>query len=194
MGGHLGGNGGGSVSAVSMIVQLPAAMVPDVGRLIDERRRLGLDLFDEWHEGVYVIVAGPSPEHGAVAAELITVLGPLARARGLRIATPTNIGTDEDDSRVPDLTMYRPDTPRTSPAFLATAELAVEVLSPRERPQAKLGFYAAHGVREYVEVDPDARTVRLWRNVDGSWHESARSEVLDLDLADVESQIAWPDL
>ena len=176
-----------------MIVQLPAAMVPDVGRLIDERRRLGLDLFDEWHEGVYVIVAGPSPEHGDIALELGAILKPLARARGLRIATPTNIGTDEDDSRVPDLTVYRPDTPRTSQAFLATAELAIEVLSPRERPQAKLGFYAAHGVREYVEVDPDARTVRLWRNVDGSWHEFARSEVLEFDCSTVASDIDWPD-
>jgi Uma2 family endonuclease len=192
VGGHLDGTGGGNVTAVSMIVQLPAAMVPDVGRLIDERRRLGLDLFDEWHEGVYVIVAGPSPEHGDIALELGAILKPIARARGLRIATPTNIGTDEDDSRVPDLTVYRPDAPRTSPAFLATAELAVEVLSPRERPQAKLGFYAARGVKEYVEVDPDARTVRLWRNVDGSWHESVRSDVLGVDLADVEPAITWP--
>ena len=175
-----------------MIVQLPAAMVPDVGRLIDERRRLGLDLFDEWHEGVYVIVAGPSPEHGEVALELGAILKPIARARGLRVATPTNIGTDEDDSRVPDLTVFRPDTARTSPAFLATAELAVEVLSPRERPQAKLAFYARRGVREYVEVDLRAHTVRLWSNDRGTWHESPRSEVLDVDVAAVESEIAWP--
>ena len=190
MGGHL----GGSVSAVSMIVQLPAAMVPDVGRLIDERRRLGLDLFDEWHEGVYVIVAGPSPEHGRVVAQLTIALSPLAAERGLYVATPINVGTDGDNCRVPDLGVYRPDTARTSPAFLATAELAVEVLSPRERPQAKLGFYAANGVKEYVEVDPDARTVRLWRNVDGSWHESARSSVLDFDCSTVASDIDWPTL
>ena len=107
---------------MALVVRLPAELVPAVGRLVDDRRRHGLDVQDEWHDGVYVVVP------------------------------------------------------------------------PHERPQAKLGFYAAQGVRAYVEVGPDARTARLWRNVDGSWHEPARSEVLDFDCSTVAGEIDWRDL
>ena len=175
-----------------MVVQLPADLVPEVGQLIDRRRRLGLDTFDEWHAGVYVVVAGPSPEHGQIAVQLAIALAPPAEAAGYALASPTNIGVDRDDCRVPDLVVFRPGTSRSSPAFLDTAELVVEVLSPRERPQAKLAFYADHHVREYVEVDALERSVRLWSNRDGAWHAAERSAVLDVDIADVERHIRWP--
>ncbi len=191
--GNPGRNGAGRLEHVAMVVQLPADSLPEIGRLIDERRRLGLDTFDEWHAGVYVVVAGPSPEHGRIVVQLAILLSPLAQAASLHVASPANIGTDRDDCRVPDLAVFRPDTARTSLAFLATAELAVEVLSPGERPQAKLGFYAERGVREYLEVDPRSRALRLWRNDSGAWHASDHSAVLDVAVDALASGLDWPD-
>lgn len=176
-----------------MVVQLPVDSLPEIGKLIDERHRLGLDTFDEWHAGVYVVVAGPSPEHGQIVVQLGIHLSPPAKARDLRVASPANVGTDQDDCRVPDLAVFRPGTERTSRAFLATAELVVEVLSPGERPKAKLAFYAAHGVREYVEVDPAGRTLRLWVNEAGTWREADRSAVLDVAVEALAAGLDWPD-
>lgn len=178
---------------MGIVVQLPADSLPELGRLIDDRRRLGLDTFDEWHSGVYVVVAGPSPEHGRLVVRLAVVLSTVAERRTLWVAAPANVGTDQDDCRVPDLAVFRPDTPRTSPAVLATAELVVEVLSPGERPQAKLAFYAGRGVREYVEVDPAARTVRLWTRDADTWREADRSTVLDVAVDALAADIEWPD-
>jgi hypothetical protein len=178
---------------VGIVVQLPADSFPEIGRLIDERHRLGLDTFDEWHAGVYVVVAGPSPEHGRIVVQLAIALAPLADAAGLHLASPANIGTDRDDCRVPDLAVFRPDTARTSRGFLATAEVAVEVLSPGERPRAMLGFYAGRDVREYLEVDPVERALHLWRSDSGAWRETDRSVVLDVAVDALAARLAWPD-
>src|SRR4051794_21181102 len=136
---------------------------------IAERRRLGLDTFDEWWDGVYVAVTGPSPEHGMFIAELCVLLHALAGRVGLRVATPLNIGINQRDCRVPDVAVFRLDTPRTSPAFLTTAVLVVEILSPGEKAGAKLDFYAEWQVDEYLEGDQRAATARLLRRGGGRW-------------------------
>jgi Uma2 family endonuclease len=110
---------------------------------------------------------------------------PTAHDRGLALSTPLNVGVDKDDARVPDLGVFRRDTPRSSPAFLDTAELVVEVLSPGERAGEKLPFYASRSVREYLEVDLRARTVRLVANRDGGWVPIDRSGVVGLTTAQV---------
>ncbi len=163
--------------------------ISSLGREIERRRRLGLDTFDEWWEGVYVVVPGPLPEHGYNAGRLFGFLHQLAEPVGLRVATPVNIGTEQDDCRVPDVGVFRPDTPRTSPAFLSTAELVVEILSPGEKPGVKLGFYARARVNEYLEVDMPKRSIRLLRRVGDDWEPVAQSEVVPF-RADADSLIA----
>lgn len=59
----------------------------------------------------------------------------------------------------------------------AGAELVVEILSPGQRPGEKLPFYARRHIDEYVEIDLTRRTVRLLRNVDGTWLPADRCEV-----------------
>lgn len=174
---------------MSMMVQTTTDEVPELLELIERRRANGLDTFDEWWQGVYRIVTGPSPEHNEIVTQLILSLHPIVAARGLRIAGPNNIGVDKRDARVPDLAVYHPDTPRTSVAFLSTAEIAIEILSPGETPGAKLGFYADWHVKEYLEIDLAARTCRLLANRDGAWEPITRSEIIDLELATVEGLI-----
>jgi Uma2 family endonuclease len=156
---------------------------------LEERHRVGLDTYDEWWEGTYRIVTGPTPEHGRLLNKLAVFLDPLAEAVGLHSAAPINVGTDKFDCRVPDLGIYHPDTSRTSPAFLTTAVLVVEVLSPGERSLEKLDFYEDHGVREYLEIDLDGQTVELWANADG-WSRVGSSQVLAFDVVDGERIVA----
>jgi Uma2 family endonuclease len=154
--------------------------LPELADALARRQKLGLDLYDEVWDGVYRVVPVPAPKHGKVVTRLGAYLLPLADAAGLEISTPANIGRDRVDYRVPDLAVYKPDTPLTSPAFLASAELVVEVLSPRENAGVKLDFYAQWGVREYLEIGDGARLMRL---TDGVWTEVERSEVLGFDVS-----------
>lgn len=165
--------------------------VPELDDVLARRHARGQDTYDEWWDGVLRLVTGPSPEHGELLGALSVLLDPIVERAGLKFALPVNIGTDKADCRVPDLGVYRPDTERTSPAFLATAELVVEVLSPSEKPGEKLPFYLEHNVGEYLEIDLQAGTVRLLANVSGGWRPVADSRVLGfvaLDYSIVDPQ------
>ena len=170
---------------MSMMVQASTDEAPELLALIEQRRASGQDRWDEWWEGVYRIVTGPSPEHGEFLATLVAAVLPKARTRGLGLSTPLNVGIDKYDAKVPDLGVFRRDTPRSSPAFVDTAELVVEVLSPGERLGEKLPFYASRNVKEYLEVDLRARTVRLLANRDGEWVPIEQSGVIELTTAEV---------
>lgn len=175
---------------MTMQVQATTEQVPELGELVAQRRRQGLDTYDEWWGGVYRVVTGPNREHGRVILRLGALLDQLAADVGLQAAAPINIGIDKVDARVPDIGVVRPDVAMTSPAFHASAELVVEILSPDEHPGEKLPFYAAWGVREYLEVDLRARTCRLMRNEDGEWTAASRSAVVDLGVADVDALLS----
>ena len=156
-----------------------------VSARIEQRRANGLDRYDEWWEGVYRIVTGPSPEHG----EFIVVLGcaPASQGAGARSwpVAPGQHRRRQVRRQGPGPRVFRRDTSRTSPAFLETAELVVEVLSPGERAGEKLPFYASRNVKEYLEVDLRLRTVRLLANVEGQWRDVRASSVIDLSVDEV---------
>jgi Uma2 family endonuclease len=171
-------------------VQATTDAWPELRDLLADRQRRGLDRYDEWWQGVYRVVTGPTPEHGELVLELGSLLGPVVREAGLRQAAPVNIGSDKHDCRVPDLGVYRSDTRRTSPAFLATAVLVVEILSPGERSGSKLDFYAAWAVQEYLEIDLAKCTAELyvsrWQDENftdfAGWDQVTDSEHLDFGV------------
>ena len=71
------------------------------------------------------------------------------------------------------------------PDPVTTAELVVDVLSPGERAGEKLPFYASRNVKEYLEVDLAARSVRLLMHRGGEWVPVDRSGVIDLTTTEV---------
>jgi Uma2 family endonuclease len=173
-------------------VRATTEQVPALAEEIARREATGQDTYDEWWDGEYRIVTGPSPEHGELLNELIVLLHPLVKAAGLKYAAPVNIGVNREDCRVPDLGVYRPDTPRTSQAFLQTAVLVVEVLSPGEVPGAKLDFYRHWGVEEYLEIDQERRTATLLVSTERphplppKWEHAGASPALGFDVVDGE--------
>jgi hypothetical protein len=96
--------------------------------LLERRRRAGIDRLDEVWDGLRHVVPGPSIEHADISQQLAELLGPPARAAGLRpTISEFNLGESEHDFRVPDGGLHRPGA---SGVWHATAALVVEILSP----------------------------------------------------------------
>lgn len=131
--------------------------------LLDERRRTGIDVFDEEWEGELHMVPPPSGEHQLLGGRIFAVLNTLAEARGLLAFYETGlyrVGV-ERDYRVPDQTYARPEQ-LSRRGIEGGAPLVVEIRSPGDETYAKLDWYAAQGVGEVVVIEPDTRAVELF--------------------------------
>jgi Uma2 family endonuclease len=135
--------------------------------LLDERRRLGLDVFDEVWEGVLHMVPPPSGEHQRLGSKLTAVLLAAADRRGLVASHETGLFAADDDYRVPDIIASLP-SDCSHRGVDGTAELAVELRSPGDESYDKLPWYAARGVAEMLIVDPTTRRFELYRNDGGT--------------------------
>ncbi|HVE87525.1 MAG TPA: Uma2 family endonuclease, partial [Myxococcales bacterium] len=82
-------------------------MLEAPSELLEDRRRKGLDRFDEVWEGVLHMVPPPSRWHQELEGELLVVLGPLARRRGLGCVHDAGLFRSDQDYREPDLMVYR---------------------------------------------------------------------------------------
>lgn len=134
-------------------------------RLLEQRRRRGVDRWDEMWEGVLHMVPPPSGRHQEVAGELYLVLAALAKARSLAARFETGLfrpGAD-DDYRVPDQTYTRPELV-TDRGVDGPADLVVAIRSPHDETDQKLPWYAALGVREVLVLDPKTLVVELHRD------------------------------
>jgi hypothetical protein len=69
--------------------------------LLERRRMLGQDLFDEVWDGVLHVNPAPHSRHGKVDGQLAALLYEPAREAGLVESGPMNLG-DPGDFRVPD--------------------------------------------------------------------------------------------
>lgn len=126
---------------------------PPLAEWLERRRALGQDLFDEVWGGDYHVAPAPHRRHGDVDDQLAALLRPVARERGLWPSGPVNIGAPQD-YRVPDRAYFRDRQPA---AFQPTAAVVVEIRSPADETDAKMGFYAA---REVEGVGSSMSTVR----------------------------------
>lgn len=144
--------------------------------LLEERRRKGLDVFDEVWDGVLHMVPPPSSHHQRLGFNLATALGPLAEAKGLVGFYETGLfpagEAGDRDYRVPDLIFARAENV-SDRGVDGTAELVVEILSPGDESYDKLGFYAELGVSEVLIVDPATKTVELFVLKKGSLEPAA---------------------
>jgi len=162
----------------------------ELAALIERRRRLGQDLFDEVWEGVLHMNPAPRGGHGAIETQLTVLLAPLARAGRFVLTSQFNLGDSEGDYRVPDLGLHRDFTDRV---WYSTAALVVEIVSPGDESYKKFDFYASHGVEEVVIVDPGEHAVRWFALAGGGRYEpSERSALLNVGAAELEQQLEWP--
>ncbi|MGQ0466473.1 MAG: Uma2 family endonuclease [Sporichthyaceae bacterium] len=156
--------------------------------LIEKRRALGQDTFDEVWEGEYHVVPAPDGGHSHLDQSLAEVFGPLARAAGLHSSGPFNVGR-VGNFRVPDRGVHRV---KSTEVWFATAAIVVEILSPGDQTLAKFDFYAAHDVDEICVADSRERTLQWFARQGDGYLQTERSNVLGVSVADVAQQIEWP--
>jgi len=157
--------------------------------LLQQRHRLGQDLFDEVWEGVYHMNPAPHRRHAHVVQQLAELLGAPARKAGLvPMISAFNLG-EPDNYRVPDGGVFRPGPDEV---YVATAALVVEVVSPDDKTWEKLGFYAAHQVDELLIADPQERQVTWLGLAGGEYEPLARSSLIELGPEELAQRIDWP--
>lgn len=156
--------------------------------LLERRRRLGQDLFDEVWEGVLHMNPAPHSQHGRLEWQLAGILAPLAGRARLRALGQFNLG-DEGDYRVPDGALVRPGP---DAVYLPTAALVLEIVSPGDETWEKLDFYATHGVEELLIVDPQERTVS-WLGLESRESKHLKqSRLIELGANELAARIDWP--
>jgi Uma2 family endonuclease len=118
----------------------------------------------------------PAPLHGRIIATIVTLLHAFSRRRGLGIVMTADAGfilaRGPDTLRGPDVsyvTRERYDAlADETRAFPGPPDLAVEVLSPRDRwndVHAKVADYLAAGTRLVWIVDPRLEQVSVYREL-----------------------------
>lgn len=154
------------------------------------RRALGQDLYDEVWAGVHHVAPALHRRHGDLDDQIAALLRPLARDRGLWPSGPLNSG-QADDYRMPDRAYLRG---REMAAYVPTAAIVVEILSPEDETYAKFGFYAAHDVAEVMVVDPTACTVQWYVRIGDTMEAASGSGLLDISGAEVADAMDWSPL
>ena len=150
----------------------------------------------ELHEGELSVTPAPGARHQLVIGNLYLLLAPHVRAsgRGQLVLSPfdcimTNITVVEpdlvyiDEVRLPLL---------SERALEGSPTLAIEVLSPSSISidrRRKLALYAAHDVPWYWIVDPETRTIEVYRLEAGAYRLDAR-----LEGAEARALPPFPDL
>lgn len=158
--------------------------------LIERRRALGIDLFDEEWEGSYHVAPAPSAAHAYLDDVLAVLLHPYAQAAGLVGTGPFNLG-QLGDYRVPDRGYHRR---RPTGTWVPTAAIVVEIVSPDDETYEKFAFYASHTVDEVIVVDPLARTLAIWRRQPGQgYRQVTASALLEVGAAGLAEAISWPE-
>lgn len=137
----------------------------------DELERMPEDAFRyELVRGRLLRMSPVAPRHGDITVTLVTLLSPHVRAHGLgRIWTEVGfrLANDPDTVLAPDVAFVRTDrlpAPQSTGFYRGAPDLAIEVLSPEDRPadvRSKVRDYVSAGTPMVVVVDPAGRAVTV---------------------------------
>jgi Uma2 family endonuclease len=133
----------------------------------------------EFLDGEVWAMAGGSPEHAAVAANVVRLLGQALLDRRCRVFTSdlrirvssTGLGTYPDASVICDRIELDPEDRKGHTAM--NPMLLVEVLSPTteayDRGEKLANYKLIDTLREVMLVAHDERRVDLWRRIGAGW-------------------------
>jgi Uma2 family endonuclease len=153
--------------------------------------------------GELVLTPAPTPRHQRVVARITTLLNGFVEGHALGVVFPGPIDVlfAEGDYLEPDLVFVRRgrEAVVSDRGIEGPPDLVVEILSPSTESRdrgLKLDRYRHFGVGEYWIVDPDGRTVEVWKLAAGDqeplvlaaeqglrWTPVAGSESLDVPVA-----------
>ena len=132
----------------------------DETRIIDRRRDLGHDRFDEVWEGVYLMSPLANNEHQQIVSAFDRCFGVVIADSGRGIVQPgANVSDRAADwsqnYRCPDVVVYLNSTSAIdhNTHWQGGPDFAVEVVSQYDRSRQKFDFYAKVNTRELLIVD-----------------------------------------
>jgi Uma2 family endonuclease len=137
--------------------------------LLEQRRRLGLDRWDEMWEGVLHMSPAPGNEHQRIVSELLFFLmGLLRRQQRGTVRVQINVFDESsatDNYRIPDLTFVA----AGHESLLVEdgvrgggPDAAIEIRSPGDESYDKLPFFAKVGAREVIIIDRDTKRAQVF--------------------------------
>jgi len=149
-------------------------------------------------------MAGGTPEHAAIAGNVIGLLRTALQGKRCRVFTSdlrirvnaTGLGTYPDAAVICDAVELDPTDPKghtaTNPVFL------LEVLSPSTKDYdqgEKLDHYKRiASLREVILVSPEERTIVLWRNTGEHWTSMTLRGSDSVELESLECSLSVEDI
>lgn len=149
-----------AMASTAILDRMQALVIDPDPEWLEQRRLMGGDRWDEVWEGVLHVVPTPTSVHQRFELDLAIALREPVRARGLVLCTQLAIYLGEKNYRTPDITILPESEIRE--IGCTTADIVIEVLSPRDESRKKLAFYAAHGISEVWLVEPVSRTTEVY--------------------------------
>jgi Uma2 family endonuclease len=138
--------------------------------LIRERKRKGIDLYDEVWEGMYVMPSMPSYEHQMLLDDLGDILTEVVKRGKLGTKVQGANVTDrrkgwEYNFRVPDMVVILNNSRAVNYGTYVYGgpDFLIEIQSPGDDTEEKVPFYGKIGVHELLIIHRDKRTLRLLR-------------------------------
>jgi Uma2 family endonuclease len=126
-------------------------------------------------DGALVVTPAPALRHQRIATDLVTLLNTFVRSHDLGevFAGPVDVLFGDGDYLQPDLVFVGKERSHllSDRGVEGPPDLVVEIASPSTAERdcgIKLERYRLFGVAEYWVVDPDARTVEVWKLADGA--------------------------
>jgi Uma2 family endonuclease len=145
------------------------AVMPEISPdILEWRRRIGIDIWDEMWEGVLHMPPAPNRTHQDLQATIEMWLRVhWARPRGNKVYHEINLASPggwPNDYRIPDLLLLTPDRfgIDCNEYFEGPPLVVVEIRSPGDETAEKMPFYAKLGVPEVWVVDRDTKAPELY--------------------------------
>ena len=137
---------------------------------METRRRAGADARDEMWDGVLHVAPDAGSRHQRLIWELILWLGTHWAGREGRSGrpggnvAPAGVGDWSRDYRVPDLSLWTPQSQHVDRGawFEGAPEVCVEIRSPDDESYAKIGTYLDWGAREVWIIDRDSCAAEIF--------------------------------
>ncbi|QDT17523.1 Uma2 family endonuclease [Alienimonas californiensis] len=158
--------------ASTLLIADPRVSVP----LLEDRKKSGLDRWDEVWDGKYVFMPLPGNQHQHLVNRIAFQLTRHLDEEGASEAVQpgANVSDRADDwtqnYRCPDVVVYLPENSAEDRGshWHGGPDLAVEVLSEGDLALEKLPFYASVGVRELWLLDRAPWRLSRYRLSDGA--------------------------
>jgi Uma2 family endonuclease len=148
-------------------------LIHDAGvsdQLVQERKRKGLDLYDEVWEGMYVMPSMPTNVHQKLLDDLGDILTDVVKRAKLGDKLQGVNVSDrrkgwQHNYRIPDMLVVLNNSRaiNCNTHFFGGPDFLIEIQSPGDDTEEKVPFYGKIGVRELLIIHRDKRTLRLLR-------------------------------